>query len=306
MVQNFRIFIYKPIKTLNFPTPAESLFYNSLQNSPFMTQNAEEADLFFVPLSPDFSPRSLARFIGSLRKEHPYWDRTLGADHFYLSCPGIRVVSDRNIVELKKNSVQVSCFPTRNIDEFVPHKDLTLPPLSNPPEAPHAPPNKTTAFLGYVRHGGVNSSNLVNGLVNDPEFLIESEPSDMSTYAERLAGSKFCLFEYGNGDASWIGHALRFGCVPVVIADAPVNDLPFMDVLRWQEMAVFVRSRGVEELKHVLRMTWRERYEHMRGLGVVASKHFVWNESPWPFDSFNTVMYQLWLRRHTIRYRRVE
>jgi folylpolyglutamate synthase len=62
--------------------------------------------------------------------EFPYWNRTLGADHFYVSCAGLGYESDRNLVELKKNSVQISCFPTTE-GRFVPHKDITFPPLAN-------------------------------------------------------------------------------------------------------------------------------------------------------------------------------
>lgn len=147
---------------------------------------------------------------------------------------------------------------------------------------------------------------MVNELSSDPEFLIESEPSDLNSYAERIASSKFCLFEYGGGDVSGIGEALRFGCVPAVLTDRPIQDLPFSDVLRWQEIAVFVERRGVGELKRVLARRCGDRHEKMRGLGVTASRHFVWNETPQPLDSFHTLLYQLWLRRHTIRYVRRE
>ncbi|GLT69051.1 hypothetical protein SLA2020_412330 [Shorea laevis] len=160
-------------------------------------------------------------------------------------------------------------------------------------------------FLGYFGHSGVKESSLVNELVNDPDFLIESEPPNHLSYTERLASSKFCLFEYG-GDVSGIGKALRFGCVPAVITDRPIQDLPFLDVLRWQEIVVFVPVGGVKELKLVLGRTYGDRHEQMSKLGVKASQHFVWNEVPQPLDSFHTVMYQLWLRRHTIRYPRRE
>ncbi|KAJ1400974.1 Exostosin-like [Sesbania bispinosa] len=255
MVESFKVFMYEPNnKTkLKFEKPEESLFYSSLQNSSFITQNAKEAHMFFLPFSNDISTRSLARLIARIRNDLPYWNRTLGADHFFLSCAGISHESDRNLVELKKNAVQILCFPTQH-HRFVPHKDVTLPPLSNS----HAPVS-----------------------------------------AERLGG-KFCVVEYGN-DVSWVGEALRLGCVPVVVTEGVINDMPFMDVLRWGEMAVFVRSE--EGVKRVLSDTWKERqHEYMKGLGVVASRHLLWNYPPLPFDAFNTIMYQLWLRRHTIRY----
>lgn len=303
MVQKFKVFIYKPSKAFNYTTEAESIFYATLQKSRFVTQNADEAHLFFVPFSPDIFLRALSRFIGNLRVDFPYWNRALGADHFFLSCDGVGHGSNRDVVELKKNSIQISCFPARKDGFFIPHKDVTLPPVVH---NFHAPANTTVRFLGYVRHGAVTSSSLIGELVNDPQFLVDTEPSDETTFAERSSSSKFCLFEYGN-DVSWIGEALRFGCVPAVIADRPLIDLPFIDVLRWQDVAVFLRSgRGAKELKHVLNDTWRDRGDLMKGLGVAASQHFVWNPKPEPLDSFHTVMYQLWLRRHAIRYTRAE
>ncbi|KAJ6717958.1 EXOSTOSIN HEPARAN SULFATE GLYCOSYLTRANSFERASE -RELATED [Salix purpurea] len=238
--------------------------------------------------------------------EFPYWDRTLGADHFYVSCAGLGYESVRNLVELKKNSVQISCFPAPE-GRFVPHKDIILPPLANIARASHAPGNRTAKYLVFVRYNGIKESNLVNELRSDPDFLIESEPSNGTTLVGRLASSVFCLFEHG-ADVSGIGEALRFGCLPVVVMDRPMQDLPLMDVIRWQKIAIFVGSRGgVKEMKRVLESTCKdEECAGRKRLGVVASQHFVWNDTPQPYDSFHMVMYQLWLRRHTIRYARRE
>ncbi|RXI08894.1 hypothetical protein DVH24_023038 [Malus domestica] len=303
MFNSFKIFIYNSNSTFPFTSPSQSLFYTRLQDSHFPTENPEKAHLFFVPFPSDLPPRSVSRLIRSLRTELPYWNRTLGADHFYLSCTGIGYESDRNLVELKKNSVQISCFPTP-AGKFIPHKDISLPPVPSTP----APKTNTTSFLGYAKFDWVKESTLVKELSSDPDFLIESKPSDLNTFADRLGRSKFCLFEYGGGDVSGIGEALCFGCVPVVITDRPIHDLPFSDVLRWQEIALFVGRRGgvVTDLKRVLGRACWERHEKMRQLGVAASRHFMWNETPEPFDSFYTLMYQLWLRRHTVRYVRRE
>lgn len=152
-------------------------------------------------------------------------------------------------------------------------------------------------------------SDLIGGLSHDPQFLIESEPSDESVYTERLRSSKFCLFAYVEGEVVGLGAALVHGCVPVVITDRPIQDLPLMDVIRWSEIALFVGSRvRHEELKRVLVRTCEEGggYDKMRRLGVAAAHHFAWNESPQPYDAFHMVMYQLWLRRHAIRYARWE
>ncbi|XWS65934.1 hypothetical protein CRYUN_Cryun05aG0156500 [Craigia yunnanensis] len=303
MLKSFKIYTYPPPETLSFDSKVESLFYSSLLHSPFITQNPEEAHLLFIPFSfhSDLSTRSAARVVGDYRTEFIYWNRTLGADHFFLSCSGVGHGSDRNVVELKKNSVQISCFPTTP-GLFIPHKDVSLPPLANFHAPDHAPGSKSSSYLGYVRYNWVKESILVEQLLADPEILVESEPSDQMTYEQRLAGSKFCLFEYGP-DVSGIGQAMSFGCVPVVITDRPIQDLPLMDLLAWQQIAVFVgTSGGAKEIKRVLGRVVVEGFEDMRDSAVVASKHFVWNETPQPYDAFHMVMYQLWLRRHTIRY----
>ena len=306
MLISFKIYIYTPPNALSFSSPTESNFFTCLQNSPFVTQNPEEAHLYFVPFSSNLSTRSVARFIRDLRMEFPYWNRTLGADHFYVSCAGLGYESDRNLVELKKNSVQISCFPTTE-GRFVPHKDITFPPLANITRASHAQGNRTAKYLGFVRYNEVKESNLVNELRKDSDFLIESEPSNGMTLVGRLGSSVFCLFEYG-ADVSGIGEALRFGCVPVMVMDRPMQDLPLMDVIGWQKIAIFVGSRGgVKEVKRVLDRTCKDdECAGRRRLGVVASQHFVWNHMPQPYDSFHMVMYQLWLRRHAIRYARRE
>ncbi|KAK1571749.1 hypothetical protein Q3G72_022337 [Acer saccharum] len=259
-------------------TPAESLFFSSLINSSFLTSDPERAHLFFVPFSSATSTRSLLRLVNAPRTDLPFWNRTLGADHFYVSCDGLGFNSDRNLVELKKNSIQISCFSTRR-SSFVPHKDVTLPPLADPHHAPII--NETKNYLSYVKYGAVKD--------------------------------KFCLFEYGDGDVSGISDAVRFGCVPVVITDRPIQDLPLMDVLRWQEIAVFVgwknrSGSGAKRLRHVLDRTYggEKLYEEVRGSCVTAGQHLVWNEEPQPLYAFHMMMYQLWLRRHTIRYARRE
>lgn len=306
MLSIFKIYIHTPPKpfTAAFSMPPESLFHSSLLQSSFVTQNPKEAHLFFVPFS-DLSTRSLARLVRELRQSFPYWNSSLGADHFFLSRSGIEYTSDRNIVELKKNSVQISCFPTTS-GNFIPHKDITLPPVNpSPIELPHAPTNGTTAFLGYMKlDSRVKSTwSFVDELIDDPEFVIESEPSDGMG---RIRSSKYCLFMY-DGDVSWMVEALASGCVPAVITDRPIQDLPLMDVLRWSEIAVVVGTGGgVKGLKAVLGGISEDRYERMRELGVTASRHLVWNAAPQPYDAFHMVMYQLWLRRHTIRYARRE
>ncbi|KAL3521142.1 hypothetical protein ACH5RR_019291 [Cinchona calisaya] len=304
MLSTFRIYIYTPQKPFTFSAPPLSLFHNSLVNSPFITQNPNEAHLFYIPFPPDFSTRSRARLVKDLRISHPYWNRTLGADHFFVAPAGIDSSSDRNAVELKKNSVQISLFPTISGD-FIPHKDITLPPFNPSPLAllRQGPANTTASFLGFMIWDGKIESNLVNEMKGDPEFRIEAEPSNR---VDLVKSSKFCLFLYGV-EMTWMVEAVAFGCVPVVLVDRPTQDFPLTDVLRWSDLALLVGTRGgVKRLKEVLHGVSDDQYQQMKELGVAASRHLVWNSEPQPYDAFHMVIYQLWLRRHTIRYSRRE
>lgn len=240
--------------------------------------------------------------VKNLRQNYPYWNRALGADHFFISSAGIQISSDRNVVELKKNSVQISIFPTTS-GNFIPHKDLTLPPLNSPglTLSPQST-NQTESIFCYMKWDGKTERNFVEQLVSHHEFVIESENS--LDLGGKVENSKFCLFLYG-GKVEWITEALALGCVPVVLVDRSVQDMPLMDVLRWSDMALFVGiNGGAGNLKTVLTGIEEDRYQKMRGLCVAASKHLLWNAEPQPHDAFFMVMYQLWLRRHAIRYAR--
>ncbi|XP_055816401.1 probable glycosyltransferase At5g11130 [Solanum dulcamara] len=304
MLMSFKIFIYPSTHRITFYTPAASNFYNSLLNSPFVTREPEEAHLFFVLFSPEITTRSQARLVRELRKKYPYWNRTLGADHFFISPEGIDFSSDRNALELKKNSVQISVFPTIS-GNFIPHKDISLPPVSTSSLVlSHAPVKTDPSFLGYLKWDGETEAELVEELRLDPEFVVESEPLD---HVGRVKSSKFCLFFYEAESTAYMTEAMAVGCVPVVIVDRPVQDFPLMDVLRWSEMALLIGNRrGAQGLKAVLGGVPEDRYERMRGLCVAAAHHMVWNAEPQPYDAFHMVIYQLWMKRHTIRYSRRE
>ncbi|PHT99703.1 hypothetical protein BC332_29491 [Capsicum chinense] len=308
MLVNLKLFIYQPVQHIAFSSPSASLFYKSLINSAFVTREPEEAHLFFVPVSPGTSKRALARLVRELRTRYTFWNRTLGADHFFISPEGIEFSSDRNALELKKNSVQISVFPTVS-GNFIPHKDISLPPARTPELKLISDEPVNGTVLGFLNWDGRTEAELVNELKLDDDFLVESEPSN---HVERAKNSKFCLFFYSDGSLAAtnsmnIATAMSSGCVPVVIVDRPVQDFPLMDVLRWSEMVLLIGNRrGADGVKAVLGGVTVEKYEKMRELCVAAGQHMVWNDEPQPYDAFHMVIYQLWMRRHTIRYTRRE
>ncbi|KAI3793308.1 hypothetical protein L1987_35925 [Smallanthus sonchifolius] len=304
MLQSFKIFVYPPppsTQTPLFTTRQESHFYTSLLHSPFLTEDPSQAHLFFVPFPSSISTRNLARLIRNIRTNFPFWNRTLGADHFYLSAAGVDSSSDRNVVELKKNSIQISCFPTSS-GLFIPHKDVTLPPVHSFQATPSV--NVTPAFLGYMNLTDQIPYSLISEINDHPDFKVEHELANTKVKLKFTKSSRFCLFVYGS-DMTWMVEAMALRCVPVVITDRPIQDLPLMDVIDWSEMAVFVSSRGgAKGLKRVLDGMEKSRYERMMESGVAGAQHLGWNAEAQAHDAFHMVVYQLWLRRHTIRYAR--
>ncbi|KAL5725786.1 hypothetical protein ACHQM5_008890 [Ranunculus cassubicifolius] len=311
MLQHLQIFIYTN-QTSSLTSTPQSLFHTSLLNSPFTTTNGNKAHLFYLLFPTNSTYKAISKLIKDLQTEFPFWNRTLGADHFYVSCSGVPYVSDRNIVELKKNSIQVSCFPS--IEEvgrfqFIPHKDITLPSLVNyVDDHVDTTSNSMKKYIGYLQRTiSTTDIGFMHELRKDSNFLIQYKADDDD---EKLLISKFCLFFYGDISMANIGKALRYGCVPVVITNRPIKlDLPFMDVLKWTEFTVFLEAReGVKGMKMVLKhICKRGDYEKMRSIAIKASKHFVWSSaSPQPYDAFHTILYQLWVRRHAIRYARRE
>lgn len=109
MEKIFKIFVYEegepplfhdgPCKNIY---STEGMFINTLEmDAKFRTRDPDEAHVFFLPFSVVkiltylFHPkvrdkavlgRTIGDYIRIISQKYPYWNRTLGADHFMLSC----------------------------------------------------------------------------------------------------------------------------------------------------------------------------------------------------------------------------
>lgn len=157
------------------------------------------------------------------------------------------------------------------------------------------------AFYAGAMNSRVRES-LVQTWINDTEIGVH--PTRLKTpYSESLLGSKFCIHAKGfEVNTARIGDAIYYGCVPVVLADH--YDLPFGDILNWSRFSVVVSTQDISFLKKILQnIVDSDEYIALQKNVLMVQKHFEWNEKPVDFDTFYMVMYELWLRRSSVRIR---
>ena len=70
-------------------------------------------------------------YVESLIIKYPFWNRTLGTDHFFVTCHDVGACATAKVEHLVKNSIRVVCSPSYN-GSFIPHKDVALPQVLQP------------------------------------------------------------------------------------------------------------------------------------------------------------------------------
>jgi len=89
-------------------------------------------------------------YVEGLINKYPYWNRTLGADHFFVTCHDVGVRAFEGLPFMVKNSIRVVCSPSYNVD-FIPHKDIALPQVLQPFALPEGG-NDIENRLVFVQH----------------------------------------------------------------------------------------------------------------------------------------------------------
>lgn len=291
---------------------SESYFKKVLMMSHFVTKDPSNADLFFLPFSiarlrhdPRVQINGIKDFIKSyifnISHEYPYWNLTNGADHFYVACHSIGRFAMEKVIDVKIKAIQVVCSSSYFISAYIPHKDASLPQIwprigGNQKFAPYK-----SKRLGFFA-GSLNSpvrEKLLEWWGNDSDIFVHFGRLDRS-YAEELLNSKFCLHVKGyEVNTARIVDALFYGCVPVIIANN--YDLPFADILDWKHFSVIVATLDIPLLKNILQGITQQEYLVLQSNVLKVRQHFQWHVSPVNFDAFYMVMYELWLRRSSLR-----
>ena len=338
MKANMRVYVYSLAQNkhisksqCDYKYGAECEFTKRLKSSALITTNPDRATLFMVPI-----PCGLHRFSVKDRDEgqtvaeevaasiardvmmkHPYFNRTLGVDHFYVCAHdmGASVLARAPSV-FRKNVIAAVNTADYNDANYAPHKDISLPPHVGhhcstctegsevpAPSAPHHARVHLAMFAGLLSHGDLRPK-LAKLYKGDTDILLIEGHMESTYYHKLLNESVFCLFL--RGSRVWsprLLDGLWYGCVPVIISD--YYDLPLQGIIDWREIAVIIPESEIGTLKAVLKDLVRNHPALVfakQQRGWEARHHLTWQRPAQDFDAFYSVMLQLWMRRHVTAY----
>lgn len=108
MEKQFKVYIYEEGDPPIFHTAPshgvlglEGIFINEMEQSQFRTRDPDKAQVYFLPFSiisivhfvyvvnsHDWSrmQNTVVDYVNVIAQKYPYWNRSLGADHFMLAC----------------------------------------------------------------------------------------------------------------------------------------------------------------------------------------------------------------------------
>ncbi|KAL5740698.1 hypothetical protein ACOSQ2_029878 [Xanthoceras sorbifolium] len=331
MEKKFKVFVYEEGEQPVFHDgPCKSIYsmegnfiYTMDVNRQFRTKNPEKAHVFFLPFSVakmvqfvyvrdshDFSPikRTVVDYVNLISARYPYWNRSLGSDHFMLACHDWGPETSFSVPYLGKNSIRALCNANTS-EKFSPIKDVSFPEINlrtgdikGLVGGPSPSRRSILAFFAGGVHGPIRPVLLEHWENKDEDMKVHKYLPKGVSYYEMMRKSKFCLCPSGYEVASpRVVEAIYTGCVPVLISEHYVP--PFSDVLNWKAFSVEVSTRDIPNLKNILWSISPRQYIRMQRRVLQVRRHFEFNSPPKRFDVFHMILHSIWLRRLNVRIR---
>ncbi|XP_071685545.1 probable glycosyltransferase At5g20260 [Rutidosis leptorrhynchoides] len=329
MMKTFKIWIYNegdaplahngPMKCI-YSIEGDFIQQMERKGHPVVANHPDEAHAFFIPISVSnivqylYMPTEKSGFfrrmqvivedyIGVIAERYPYWNRSNGADHFYVACHDWGPWVSKGNPKLFENLIRVLCNANTS-EGFIPRRDVSMSeiygPFNNIPlvGSGQSPNNRSIlAFFAGGNHGYVRNKLFQSwGNKQDSDIQVHSYLPKGENYTELLSKSKYCLCPSGYEVASArLTEAIHMGCVPVVIKDHYV--LPYNDVLDWSQFSVQVAVTNIPDLKGVLDDIPFSKYLELQKKVMEVQKHFTLNIPAKNFDVFHMILHSVWLRR---------
>lgn len=334
----FKVYIYNlPTRIAYFGTKfagyqgsdtiytAYEYFLGNLLKSDFVTQNPEEANLFYVPAHTyEFTigamnignpEPGILHAIDYIRHEYPFWNNSGGIDHVFWTS------GDRGACALRSNVTQTPIKLTHygrfgrqeggSSVCFRPGRDIVVPPHVqhdwNFASAMHGITEENVFESELWRRkkynlffaGGIRPNKDYSGNTRQIVFR-ESQKWNASSYVildhgipdylERLKTSYFCLVAYGHGWAIRISLAMLSGCIPLIIQEGIVQ--PLADVLPYEEFSITLNNDDIPQIPNIIESLSQEELQFLQK-GVVRYWHSFIHEKDLPDSAFTYTILSL-------------
>ncbi|KAL3500583.1 hypothetical protein ACH5RR_039676 [Cinchona calisaya] len=326
MEQTLKIYIYKEGGKPIFHQPvlkgiyaSEGWFMKQLKASRhFVTKTPGKAHLFYLPFSTrmleemlyvpnSHSHRNLVQYLNNylnlITSRYSFWNRTGGADHFFVAChdwapsetkrimaPCIRALCNSDIKEGFQFGKDVSLAETYVRSAQKPLRQLGGQPPSK---------RRILAFFAGNMHGYLRPILLQYWENRDPDMKIFGQMpmvKGQMNYIQHMKSSKYCICAKGyEVNSPRVVEAIFYECVPVIISDNFVP--PFFETLNWESFAVFVLEKDIPNLKNILLSIPEKKYLQMQKRVKLVQQHFLWHSRPVKYDIFHMILHSIWYTR---------
>ncbi|PXF45194.1 putative glucuronosyltransferase [Gracilariopsis chorda] len=276
--------IRDPYCDLNFYS-AEVTLHRALLKSNARTLDPNRADFFYVPIYVtcfliNNHPNNLTKtgmFFDEamlhVTRKYPFFNASQGRDHVYTFTQGFGARLAGDNWRKWRNGIFLTHNGDFNSEEFVPRKDIVIPPdlshyitpvySNNTERRPQGLDQRLflahfggQAFSSSIAdHRGSNYSGgvrqfLANDMYRTLGFRITGTRSE--DYLHDMTNSMFCLAP--EGWHPWSPrpyYGLLLGCVPVVLSER--QELAFEDEIPYDDLVIWIRPEHVFSINTVLR-----------------------------------------------------